>query len=186
VNIFRAVPRETAPPVFAIGTNGRGIATPPQLSPGTYRIEAWTPDGAFAELDVSVPAGGTTAPETYPMALHASFAVQKAAAAAWATAAIFGKVLPPRDGLVLDQAGDPIPNAENAIWQVDPRRTFADERMSAADGTFSLPLPEGEYVAILGVSGFRRQVVRFEIAPQSLSERSDARLAVTLDVDQCP
>ncbi len=171
--------------MFTLVTDDKGIAIPPELAAGSYEIEVWTSQGAFAELYITVPMDGRKVPEAYSMSLRRTRA-QAAIADLAAGKEVPGRVLQEFAGIVLDASGAPIPGARIDVWMVKALdQSIAATVTADAKGGFSVPLPGGLYVAIFRENGFRLQVLSFEITGGGTSQDSRTPLAIRLDVNSC-
>jgi Carboxypeptidase regulatory-like domain len=86
-------------------------------------------------------------------------------------------------GILIDQSGAPIPSADIVVMKTrssDNTGLTISEINSKEDGWFSEPLLEGTYVAVFRMSGFRTEIVAFEVANDGLED-----LRVTMRIASC-
>jgi hypothetical protein len=164
-------------------TDREGVATPPDLKPGDYLIQAWTADTQSAEGIIRVADEAPRNSSTLPIVLYPSkgepgFAKDKGMVASSAGAF---------SGVVVDPAGAPIPGSEVDIWEVgDDERALAGQMSTDIDGRFSHPLQAGHYVAIVRAPGFRTRRMQVEITSNDSLRYDSAPVTVGLTIGSCP
>ena len=86
-------------------------------------------------------------------------------------------------GAVKDPSGAPIPNASIQIFKKGELDEWNGTLLYADQyGRFTVPLPDGEYLAFFQSSGFQSRIAAFEINPQA----DQAVVSVILQVgEQC-
>jgi hypothetical protein len=153
---------------FTVVTGDDGIAVSETLSLTTYRVFALFEEDLSSELYLHVSAQGKAT--AFVMDLTLSF---KAAQAVLADA----EKLPVREivreftGSLQDPSGAMIAGVNIKVV----RKGSADKAdvrrfMSDANGHFSAQLADGVYIAVFSLTGFRTEIVPFEVAAQGEKE----------------
>ena len=159
--------------------NENGIATPPALDGGDYRVVATLGDAStFLMLRVVDKLEPMTA-----LLINLTQSVRYGRQIE-EEAAKRAEGLPIRDhvqvfqGTVVDISGAIIPLAKIRIIKTGPEgRTFVLGLYADSVGHFSAQLPEGFYLGIFYTDGFRPEAVRFEVTKQG-----SGNLLVTLQI----
>lgn len=164
---------------ISVLTDSAGVAKLPTLETGTYSIQA-TFEGGVAATALSVKRTTFAKPTQLTFALvHSPSRMDLVAAqnnqVTWQT-----KVFA---GAVKDPSGAPIPNASIQIFKKGELDEWNGTLLYAdQNGRFTVPLPDGEYVAFFQSSGFQSRIAAFEINPQA----DQAVVSVILQIsEQC-
>ena len=166
-NFHGSADKAAGPLCFSGLTNAYGVATPPVLAAGDYRVLATLDEvSTFMELWVidepremtTLSMIDLTQPVHWVRQLQDD-AVKRA------------EGLPTRDhlkifqGIVVDVSGAILPEAKIWITKNEPGgRTVVFSLRADAAGQFSAQLPDGFYLAIFYSEGFRAEAVPFEVA----------------------
>ncbi len=168
VEFFRYEPGrgEEQRPGLSLLSDIRGIIHPPRLSPGRYHlvaISAEKTETLRADLILEVSEQETA--NTFAMQLTPARYRSREQLIASAEQSPNTERIKEFRGTVYDPSGAVIPGV--AI-EVVRRGTSGKDRVaqlkSGAGGDFSTELPEGSYIAVFSVSGFKVQLVPFEVS----------------------
>lgn len=149
---------------ITVVTDSAGVAKLPTLETGTYSIQA-TFEGGIAATALSVKQKTFVKPTQLTFALvHSPSRMDLVAAQSnqvtWQT-----KVFA---GAVKDPSGAPIPNASIQIFKKGELDEWNGTLLYAdQNGRFTVPLPDGEYLAFFQSSGFQSRIAAFEINPEA-------------------
>ena len=157
---------ECARPLFSLTSDKDGLVVPPLLKTGQYHLVATSGSNLRAELYLNVIHKSKKGDSSFSMELVES--PYPTIEQAWQAA----EAMPVNDrlaafvGTVHDPSGAAIAGVS---IEVAKKGTNGKKRVaqikSAADGTFSAQLPDGAYVALFSIQGFRNTFIPVEIAP---------------------
>ena len=174
----------------SVVSDQKGVAVLPKLRPGLYGVLAESADKQFhGQLALQVtqsPNNRTSSFFITLLAASASFGGLPPVTVGELTVAAKTPVstrLQHFNGVLIDPSGAPIPNADIVVMRTESSNNTGpaiSEVNSKEDGWFSELLPEGAYVAVFRMNGFRTEVVAFEIANNGLRE-----LRITMRLGGC-
>lgn len=157
---------DSAQPAFSLTSDKDGLVATPLLNTGRYHVVATSGSNLRAELYLNVIHKSKKSDSSFSMELVES--PYPTIEQAWQAA----EAMPVKDrlaafvGTVHDPSGAAIAGAS---IEVAKKGTNGKERVaqtkSAADGTFFAQLPNGAYVALFSIQGFRNTFIPVEIAP---------------------
>ena len=165
-------------------TDEKGELTTPVLAPGLYSVALDRPRGLAGALYLRVTSAPTSEMSTFTLELNRDYdyeIAQKRLAAARKQPPT--ERLPKLSGVLMDQAGAFLPSAKIEVWQEASKEEdpFIESK-SSDKGEFSVPLPNGIYVARIQQNGFRDVILVFE-----LSQDAPARaLKIEMKIKTCP
>jgi hypothetical protein len=174
-------------PLYALVTDDKGTAIPPELAPGTYHIEAWSWRGRPYDLSIFVPPDGRVTPIEYSMNMESDESLRKLSADVKAGASP-DTVLHHFAGVISDPSGASISGATIEVRRLDASGEPVDAQIQVIaghDGKFSLDLADGVYVALFRSPGFVRKFVAFKIGANDPQTDPSGALAVSLEIGRC-
>lgn len=173
-----------------ISTNDNGIASVPKLAPGTYRVDISF--NGIRSMIFDEPVTTTLFVHVTPRTDISTFSVDlgKPARELWHADEAFVKQLD-ADGFlpvhsrirtfqetILDPTGERVASARTwVVRKTIPRWVVVFQGTSDANGHLSGQLPDGFYMAICSLPGFRTAIVPFEVRQDGSGE-----LRVTLQI----
>jgi hypothetical protein len=174
----------------SVVTDHNGVAVLPKLVPGLYGVLAESADRKFhGQLALQVTQSPKSRTSSFFISLTGvspSLGGLPPLTIGELTAATKTPVstrLHRFRGVLIDPSGAPIPNVDIVVMKMrsgDNTGLTISEINSKEDGWFSEPLLEGTYVAVFRMSGFRNEIVAFEVANDGLED-----LRVTMRIGGC-
>jgi uncharacterized GH25 family protein len=159
VEIFFATEQK---PGLVVFTDSQGVASIPKLAHGFYRVVATGPKNQTAELSLYVNVPALTSITSFEMILVPSVSLLDARLAIAEKTPITRNIHEFK-GLLLDPSGAAISGAEIEIIRKNSKPGPAAKVKSDESGRFKSTLDDGTYVAFFQASGFRTEIVAFEL-----------------------
>jgi hypothetical protein len=180
----RSVPHATvdfcvagSEPCISAVADENGIAVSPRLPDGNYIVTASLEDISAGDLYLHVSRKGKAS--AFSLDLTESFRAEQSSLAA-ADQLPIRETLQVFRGFIRDPSGANVPGANIKIMRRGSENHAVVRRVKTdQNGYFSAQLDDGKYVAFFLSSGFRSEIVPFEIAPQGSKE-----LLVKLQIGQ--